>query len=241
MKNKMIHSRNVANFEILISYLFEIEENYQHMDKKIDLKYLQELLKRAENSLKLVKYYKVIYENFYHSINIQLYDIKELNNKHIQEIENSNISYEILNDAKSLNNYIQNETIKNISDIDQYSFTKTDYNRIIFKQQFFMLIENICKIIEEHKVNNHYFKNKNNLMLSEMNNKLDILKNLNNSLLDASINYLNSINNRNAILYSSNTGLVSNAIEIKLFIKNSSFLSNKIYKKIKKIKFNKIK
>lgn len=128
MNAKLLHGKNVANFEILISFLISIEDKYNPLDNELKISHLQKLLREAEKSIQIVRFYRIINENIYHTINIQLIEIKELYNKIVEVLEFSDISTKVINEAKKLNSIVQNESIKNITEIEKYSQTQVEDN-----------------------------------------------------------------------------------------------------------------
>lgn len=60
MNAKLLHGKNVANFEILISFLISIEDKYNPLDNELKISHLQKLLREAEKSIQIVRFYRII-------------------------------------------------------------------------------------------------------------------------------------------------------------------------------------
>jgi len=199
------HAKNVANFQTLISILESFGTDYNPFNPNLSIPQLQILYNHAKQALDLVHPPKSQLTLIINQRQEKFAELKPLSTQILNAIHASGSNQKIIDDIKSINRKIQGKPAKSISN------AQLSYDLLV--QHFAELIALLTKISQ-------YQPNEPNLQISNLNSRLQLLYELNLLHINALVQYKSALHNRNQLLYTSQSGLVPIAKQIKKYIKS---------------------
>ena len=248
------HAKNVANFEVLISFCNGYGAPYNPSNNNLKTPQLQTTLTSAKSALQTVKTYGTAYENTRNAREIALAPapIKKFCTRIINALEATNATKLTINNAKTINRKIQGKrapipkTLPVTPPVTPPNGGTTpiplEVHQISVSQQSYdSLIDNFTKFVVCVSAEPLYVPNEADLKVAALNSTLTNYKTLNTAAINAATPYKNALIARNTLLYQDSTGLVDIALEVKKYVKSVFGATSPQYKEISKIEFKKQK
>jgi hypothetical protein len=248
------HAKNVANFEVLISFCNGYGAPYNPSKNSLKIPQLQTSLTSAKSALQTVKTYGTTFENARNARELALAPapIKKFCTRIINALEATDATKLTIDNAKTINRKIQGKraptpkvlpvtppvtppaggTTPIPIEVHQISVSQQSYDS---------LIDNFTKFVVCLSAEPLYIPNEADLKVAGLNTTLTNFKTLNTAAINAATPYKNAMIARNTLLYQDNTGLVDIALEVKKYVKSVFGATSPQYKQISKIEFKKIK
>jgi hypothetical protein len=248
------HAKNVANFEVLISFCNGYGAPYNPSKNSLKIPQLQTTLTTAKSALQSVKTYGTTYENTRNARELALAPapIKKFCTRVLNALEATDATKLTIDNAKAINRKIQGKraaipkTPPVTPPVTPPSGGTTpipiEVHQISVSQQSYdSLIDNFTKFVVCLSAEPLYVPNEADLKVVGLNTTLTNYKTLNTSVINAATPYKNAMITRNTVLYQDSTGLVDTALEVKKYVKSVFGATSPQYKEISKIEFKKHK
>ena len=244
------HAKNVANFEVLISFCNGYGAPYSPSKNALKIPQLQSTLTTAKSALQTVKTYVTTFENARNARELALAPapIKKFCTRILNALEATDATKLTVDDAKAINRKIQGKRADNKKNLpatpptDGTTPTPPEVVQISVSQQSYdSLIDNFNKLITCLSAEPLYIPNETDLKVTALNTTLTNYKILNTAVINAATTYKNAMITRNTLLYQDSTGLVDIALEVKKYVKSVFGATSPQYKEVSKIEFKKIK
>jgi hypothetical protein len=251
------HSKNVANFESLISFCTGYGKEYNPSNENLTLPALLTLFNKATAVLQAVKLTQTAFDNTTNSREIGFDPLKGLCTRIVNALAATQASAQTLDDAKTINRKIHGRRADNsspVKGIDSMPVRAADGKvtaagadappaqdqRISVSQQGFdNLVDHFTKIIQHVSAEPLYKPNENDLKVEQLNILLANLKTANSAAIASTTEYSNARIARDTILYKNNSGLVDIANAVKKYVKSVFGATSPQYKQIGKLHFKK--
>ena len=234
------HSKNVSNFETMISYCTGYGVTYNPSNSDILLSELTTLHTDSKASVKLVKTTETPFNDVEGQRKLIFKPLKPLSTKVLGAIRSSGAPSTVIADAETINRKIQGKRAGN--SVVETPTEEAPKDKISVSQQSYdMQIDNFEKLIELADVEPVYNPNEEPLKIVNLTNYKNELETINTAVKTAYIPYKTAMQNRDIKLYAPQTGIVDTAQTVKNYVKSVFGARSPQYKQISKLVFKKIK
>ena len=232
------HAKNVANFQDLIEFVTAYGATYNPSKNSLKLPQLIALKASADATLADVITKNTNYNNKVNERITAFSGLKSLSTRLVNALQTTDATTETIGNAKTFNRKMQGKKASS-------SQTPTDPNTpapntiSTSQQSYDQLIQHLAGLTSILEAETSYTPNETDLQVSTIQAKIADLTAKNTAVATAYTNISNSRIARNETLYSTDSGLVQTALEVKKYIKSVFGASSPQYAQVKSIEFSK--
>lgn len=239
--NETGHYKNVANLNLLIGYVTSYGAQYAPSKNAIKLVNLQALYQTAIQHITIVQDAKNNYSQKVDEREVAFKDIKKFSTRIVANLSGTNVTEQIIKDAKTINAKIQAAKAKkpNTSDPDNVDPTATSHSTS--RQSYDSLYENFTDMVSLLNTAQGYDTTQSEFLITELTTYANQLQNANQEINNAVVQVTYKRMERNSLLYTTSTGLVDTALDCKKYIKGLYGASSPQFKTINSINFKNVK
>ncbi len=237
------HSKNVANFEDLISFCTAYGASYNPSKAAIQIASLSTLNTNALNSISGFTTNKTAFSNATNARQAAFEPLKKLSTKIVNALDATDANDKLVANAKTINNKLQGKRSgeKPAPPVAGATEAAEDKTISVSQQSYDSLIENFAKLIDLVSSEPSYTPNETELQVSTLTTTLGNLKTTNTGVINAYTNYSNARITRNSILYGTTSGLVEIAGDVKKYVKSVFGATSPQFKQVSGLEFKKVK
>lgn len=234
------HAKNVANFQDLIEFVTGYGATYNPSKNALKLSQLIALKASADATLADVITKNTNYNNKVNERITAFSGLKSLSTRLVNALQTTDATTETIGNAKTFNRKMQGKKASS-------SQTPTDPNTpapntiSTSQQSYDQLIQHLAGLTSVLEAETSYTPNETDLQVATLQTKIADLTAKNTAVATAYASISNSRIARNETLYSSSTGLVETANEVKKYIKSVFGASSPQFAQVKGIQFKVIK
>lgn len=234
------HAKNVANFQDLIEFVTAYGTTYNPSKNALKLPQLIALKASADATLADVITKNTNYNNKVNERITAFSGLKSLSTRLVNALQTTDATTETIGNAKTFNRKMQGKKASS-------SQTPTDPNTpapttiSTSQQSYDQLIQHLAGLTSVLEAETSYTPNETDLQVATLQTKIADLSAKNTAVATAYASISNSRIARNETLYSSSTGLVETANEVKKYIKSVFGASSPQFAQVKGIQFKTIK
>ena len=234
------HAKNVANFQDLIEFVTAYGATYNPSKNSLKLPQLIALKASADATLADVITKNTNYNNKVNERITAFSGLKSLSTRLVNALQTTDATTETIGNAKTFNRKMQGKKASS-------SQTPTDPNApapntiSTSQQSYDQLIQHLAGLTSILEAETSYTPNETDLQVATLQTKIADLTAKNTAVATAYASISNSRIARNETLYSSSTGLVETANEVKKYIKSVFGASSPQFAQVKGIQFKIIK
>ncbi len=234
------HAKNVANFQDLIEFVTAYGTTYNPSKNALKLPQLIALKASADATLADVITKNTNYNNKVNERITAFSGLKSLSTRLVNALQTTDATTETIGNAKTFNRKMQGKKASS-------SQTPTDPNTpapttiSTSQQSYDQLIQHLAGLTSVLEAETSYTPNETDLQVATLQTKIVDLTAKNTAVATAYASISNSRIARNETLYSSSTGLVETANEVKKYIKSVFGASSPQFAQVKGIQFKIIK
>ena len=234
------HAKNVANFKDLIEFVTAYGATYNPSKNSLKLPQLIALKASADATLADVITKNTNYNNKVNERITAFSGLKSLSTRLVNALQTTDATTETIGNAKTFNRKMQGKKASS-------SQTPTDPNTpapntiSTSQQSYDQLIQHLAGLTSILEAETSYTPNETDLQVATLQTKIADLTAKNTAVATAYASISNSRIARNETLYSSSTGLVETANEVKKYIKSVFGASSPQFAQVKGIQFKIIK
>ena len=234
------HAKNVANFQDLIEFVTGYGATYNPSKNALKLPQLIALKASADTTLADVITKNTNYNNKVNERITAFSGLKSLSTRLVNALQTTEATTETIGNAKTFNRKMQGKKASS-------SQTPTDPNTpapttiSTSQQSYDQLIQHLAGLTSVLEAETSYTPNETDLQVATLQTKIADLTAKNTAVATAYASISNSRIARNETLYSSSTGLVETANEVKKYIKSVFGASSPQFAQVKGIQFKIIK
>lgn len=234
------HAKNVANFQDIIAFVTGYGAIYNPNKNALKLPQLITLKTASETSLADVITKNTAYNNKVNERVTAFSTLKSLSTRLVNALESTDATAQLIKDAKGFNRKMQGQKATTTS-------TPTDPNTpapntiSTSQQSYDQQIQHLAGLISVLQSEPTYAPNETDLKIVSLIAKQTDLTSKNNAVATAYTNVSNSRIARNTKLYSTDTGLVDIALDVKKYIKSIYGATSPEFAQVKGIEFKKPK
>ena len=234
------HAKNVANFQDLIEFVTAYGTTYNPSKNALKLPQLIALKASADATLADVISKNTNYNNKVNERITAFSGLKSLSTRLVNALQTTDATTETIGNAKTFNRKMQGKKASS-------SQTPTDPNTpapttiSTSQQSYDQLIQHFAGLTSVLEAETSYTPNETDLQVATLQTKIADLTAKNTAVATAYASISNSRIARNETLYSSTTGLVVTANEVKKYIKSVFGASSPQFAQVKGIQFKIIK
>ena len=234
------HAKNVANFQDLIEFVTGYGTTYNPSKNALKLPQLIALKASADATLADVITKNTNYNNKVNERITAFSGLKSLSTRLVNALQTTDATTETIGNAKTFNRKMQGKKASS-------SQTPTDPNTpapttiSTSQQSYDQLIQHLAGLTSVLEAETSYTPNETDLQVATLQTKIADLTAKNTAVATAYASISNSRIARNETLYSSSTGLVETANEVKKYIKSVFGASSPQFAQVKGIQFKIIK
>ena len=234
------HAKNVANFQNLIAFVTGYGATYNPSKNALKLPQLIALKADAETKLADVVTKNTAYNNKVNERLNAFSGLKSLSTRLVNALQTTDATDETIGNAKTFNRKMQG---KRASATQTQTETNTPAPSTIStsQQSYDQLIQHLAGLTSVLEAETSYTPNETDLQVATIQAKIDNLTAKNTAVATAYASISNSRIARNETLYSSTTGLVETANEVKKYVKSVFGASSPQFAQVKGIEFKKPK
>ena len=239
-KSEVGHAKNVANFQDLIEFVTGYGATYNPSKNALKLPQLIALKASADATLADVITKNTNYNNKVNERITAFSGLKSLSTRLVNALQTTDATTETIGNAKTFNRKMQGKKASS-------SQTPTDPNTpapttiSTSQQSYDQLIQHLAGLTSVLEAETSYTPNETDLQVATLQTKIVDLTAKNTAVATAYASISNSRIARNETLYSSSTGLVETANEVKKYIKSVFGASSPQFAQVKGIQFKIIK
>lgn len=239
------HSKNVANFEDLISFCLGYGATYNPVNVNIKVPALQAKHLASSNAVQAVKVAKTAFDNSTNARELIFATLKKLSTRIVNALEATTASKVTVDDAKTVNRKMQGKRAGKVpeepSGGGEGGGEPSTKSISVSQQSYDSLIDHFAKLIQIVSTEPAYLPNETDLKVVTLNTLLTNLKAANTAVIGTTTTYSNSRITRDSLLYDSITGLVDLALEVKAYVKSLFGATSPQYKQVSGLVFKKTK
>lgn len=234
------HAKNVANFQDLIEFVTAYGTTYNPSKNALKLPQLIALKASADATLADVITKNTNYNSKVNERITAFSGLKSLSTRLVNALQTTDATTETIGNAKTFNRKMQGKKASS-------SQTPTDPNTpapttiSTSQQSYDQLIQHLAGLTSVLEAETSYTPNETDLQVATLQTKIADLTAKNTAVATAYASISNSRIARNETLYSSSTGLVETANEVKKYIKSVFGASSPQFAQVKGIQFKVIK
>ena len=232
------HAKNVANFQDLISFVTGYGTTYNPTKNTLKIPQLNTIATTSQANLADVITKNTAYNNKINERVTAFGNLRSLSTRLVNALETTDASTEKVKDAKGYNRKLQGKRASAAAitvDPNELAPRTISASQQSYDQQ----IQHFAALISVLQSEPSYLPNENDLKITTLTAKQADLVAKNNAVATAYTNISNSRISRNTTLYSSETGLVEIAAEVKKYVKSVYGATSPQYAQIKGIEFTK--
>ena len=232
------HAKNVANFQDLIEFVTGYGATYNPSKNSLKLPQLIALKASADANLVDVIAKNTNYNNKVNERIVAFSGLKSFSTRLVNALQTTDATAETIGNAKTFNRKMQG---KKASSTQTQTDTNTPAPSTIStsQQSYDQLIQHLAGLNSVLEAESSYTPNETDLQVSTIQAKIADLTAKNTAVATAYTNISNSRIARNETLYSTDSGLVQTALEVKKYIKSVFGASSPQYAQVKSIEFSK--
>lgn len=239
------HSKNIANFEDLLSFCIAYGTAFNPANSNITITALQAKHTAALADLQAVKNAKTVLDNATNTRESIFAPCRALATRVINALSAVSPSKLTIDDAKTINRKIQGKSSKSVkkglpSDTPTPPDSPSDSpdNSISTSQQSYdALLDHFLKLKETVSQEPLYIPNEADLSVAGLTTLIAAMQAANTGVINATTTYSNARIARDKTLYDKSTGLVTVAFEVKKYVKSLFGASSPQYKQVSKLQF----
>ena len=235
------HAKNVANFEILISFCTGHGASYNPSKAAIQLPALNTLFTGAKASLNAINTVLPQNANAVNAREIVFAPLNKLITRVFSAVDASDVPKQVVGDVKPITRKLQGTRAgAKLSIVVDDAATPGDASpKSISASQmsFDNRIENMGKLVQLLSAQPGYAPNETDLQVASLTTLLADMRTKNTDAINALTPVSNSRIARNNILYTEDTGLVDIAGDVKKYVKSVFGASSPQYKQVSGLKF----
>ena len=234
------HAKNVANFQDLIEFVTAYGATYNPSKNSLKLPQLIALKASADATFADVITKNTNYNNKVNERITAFSGLKSLSTRLVNALQTTDATTETIGNAKTFNRKMQDKKASSTQ-------TPTDPNTpapntiSTSQQSYDQLIQHLAGLTSILEAETSYTPNETDLQVATLQTKIADLTAKNTAVATAYASISNSRIARNETLYSSSTGLVETANEVKKYIKSVFGASSPQFAQVKGIQFKIIK
>ena len=234
------HAKNVANFQDLIEFVTGYGATYNPSKNSLKLPQLIALKASADANLVDVIAKNTNYNNKVNERIVAFSGLKSFSTRLVNALQTTDATAETIGNAKTFNRKMQG---KKASSTQTQTDTNTPAPSTIStsQQSYDQLIQHLAGLKSVLEAETSYTPNETDLQVATIQAKIADLTAKNTAVATAYTNISNSRIARNETLYSTDSGLVQTALEVKKYIKSVFGTSSPQYAQVKSIEFSKPK
>jgi hypothetical protein len=239
------HAKNVANLDVLISFVTAYGKDYNPSKASISVKALQELSARAKSTITTLNEARAAYGNAAAAREVAFKPLNRFISRVLNALRATDTTVQVDENAKSIVRKIQGVRAKAKKteeektalaalgkETKEISSAQTSYDS---------RLENFDKLIKLLKSISLYKPNEEDLKIASLILFYRDLNARNTEVIAATTQISNARISRNEILYKNNTCLVDLALDTKTYIKSLYGATSPQYRQISKLQFKIIK
>ena len=230
------HSKNVSNFETMITYCTGYGTTYNPSNSDISLAEITTFHTDSKASLKLVKTTESPFNDVEGQRKLIFKPLKPLATKVMGALKSSGVPTTVFADAETINRKIQGKRADNTPVVTPVGEEPKD-KISVSQQSYDMQIDHLDKFIELVTVEPKYNPNEIPLQVATLNNYKTQLETINTAVKTVYVPYKNAMIARDKKLYTPETGLVAIAQLVKNYVKSVFGASSPEYKLINALRF----
>jgi hypothetical protein len=242
--NETGHSKNVANFENLISFVTDYGSMYNPSKSSIKLTALQDLCTSANNSIGVVNNALAAYRNAIADREVAFNPLSKLVTRIINALKATDTTVQVDESAKILVRKIQGKRATPKKSDEEKAAEKAagkETKEISSSQMSFdNRLDNFDKLIKLLTSVSLYAPNEEELKITALTSLYSDLKSKNLAVINASTTLSNARIARDNILYKVNVGMIDLALDTKSYIKSIYGATSPQYKQVSKLRFKSV-
>ncbi|MDR1680107.1 MAG: hypothetical protein LBR81_10105 [Prevotellaceae bacterium] len=227
------HSKNVANFQTLITFITAYGETYNPANKALNLQALNLQLTGAQTQIETVDTAKITYNLAVGSRATTFEPLKATATRLYNALKASGAPQKTIEEAKTINRKIQGTRAKKPAEGEK--------TISVSQQSYDSLTENYARLIDLLASEAAYQPNEKPLQVETLKETLKEIREKNIAVINTYTTYSNAQISRNAALYNKPDGLVDTALLAKEYVKSIFGATSPQYKQISKIEFKRSK
>src|SRR5687767_3495339 len=239
------HSKNIANFEDLLSFCIAYGSVYNPANSNITITALQTKHSAALADLQAVKTAKTALDNATNTRESVFAPCRALATRIISALSAVSPSKLTIDDAKTINRKIQGKRSKSIKKVlpsdtptpPDESIDPADNSISVSQQSYDSLLDHFLKLKETVSQEPLYIPNETDLSIAGITALVSAMQSANTGVINATTSYSNARIVRDKTLYDASTGLVPIASEVKLYVKSLFGATSPEYKQVSKLRF----
>ena len=232
------HAKNVANFQDLIEFVTGYGATYNPSKNSLKLPQLIALKASADANLVDVIAKNTNYNNKVNERIIAFSGLKSFSTRLVNALQTTDATPETIGNAKTFNRKMQGKKASSTHTPTDTS-TPAPTNISTSQQSYDQLIQHLTGLTSVLEAETSYTPNETDLQVATIQAKIADLTAKNTAVATAYTNISNSRIARNETLYSTDSGLVQTALEVKKYIKSVFGASSPQYSQVKSIEFSK--
>ena len=232
------HAKNVANFQDLIEFVTGYGATYNPSKNSLKLPQLIALKASADANLVDVIAKNTNYNNKVNERIIAFSGLKSFSTRLVNALQTTDATPETIGNAKTFNRKMQGKKASSTQTPTDTS-TPAPTNISTSQQSYDQLIQHLTGLTSVLEAETSYTPNETDLQVATIQAKIADLTAKNTAVATAYTNISNSRIARNETLYSTDSGLVQTALEVKKYIKSVFGASSPQYSQVKSIGFSK--
>ena len=237
------HAKNVANFEDLISFCTGYGTAYNQSNVAIKLTALNTLFTNAKSSLSTINTMLPPWKTAVNAREIIFAPLSKLTTRIVNALDASNVTRQSVADAKTYARKIQgkraSEKVPTLVDNPETLDYEAQKSISSSQMSFDYRIENLDKLIQLLSSQAGYTPNEADLKITALTTLLADMRTKNTAVINAYAPLSNTRISRNNILYTTGTGLIDIAREVKKYVKSVFGATSPQYKQISGLQFTK--
>ena len=234
------HAKNVANFQDLIEFVTGYGATYNPSKNALKLPQLIALKASADATLADVISKNTNYNNKVNERITAFSGLRSLSTRLVNALQTTDATPETIGNAKTFNRKMQGKKASS-SQTPPDPNTPAPTTISTSQQSYDQLIQHLAGLTSVLEAETSYTPNETDLQVATLETKIADLTTKNTAVATAYASISNSRIARNATLYSSSTGLVETANEVKKYIKSVFGASSPQFAQVKGIQFKVIK
>jgi hypothetical protein len=239
------HSKNTANFDVLISSVTGYGTAYNPTKASIKLPALQTLSVNAKNAVSTVNAVLPAYSNAVAAREVAFEPLNKFITRVMNALKATDTTRQVNESAKTLVRKIQGTRAKakktDVEKAAEKAAGKETKEISSSQMSYDSRLDNFDKLIKLLTSVTLYAPNEADLNVAALTTLYNDLQAKNTAVVTATIPLSNARISRNDILYKVNTGLVDLAMDIKTYIKSLYGATSAQYKQVSKLEFKAVK
>jgi hypothetical protein len=243
------HAKNVANFEILISFCTGYGATYNPSRDALKVANLQTLLTAAKAAIADCKTKETTFDNATDARKEAFATLKALGTRIVNALSVSGVADSVVEGARTINRKLQGQRANGSATTEPVTTggtpstptTPTPATASSSQQSYDNLVEHFNGLIELVGSHTEYSPNETELKVAALQTYLAELRTANTNVLNANTAWSNSRISRDNTLYADTTGLVDIALDVKAYVKSVFNATSPQYGQISGIEFKRAK